>query len=111
MSGPGSSSSHGVYTLTSGIITGSGALTLNGPFVWSGGTLGSAGSATMVTANGGLTISGGGKYLYASLVNGCVPPLQLTGTPVNKYDEKALARELLDPPPGFGSFTRRIARA
>ena len=69
LNGPGSSSSHGVYTLTSGILNGSGALTLNGPFNWSGGTLGGAGSATVLTANGGLTISGTGKFLYAILVN------------------------------------------
>jgi hypothetical protein len=97
LNGPGSSSSHGVYTLTGGIVTGSGALTLNGPFNWSGGTLGSAGSATVVTAKGGLTISGGGKYLYATLVNNgagtcsagpiwCYSTALLSNTPAGTLD-------------------------
>jgi hypothetical protein len=69
LNGLGSSSAHGVYTFASGILAGSGALTLDGPFNWSGGTIGGAVSATMVTASGGLTISGSAKYLYATLVN------------------------------------------
>ena len=97
LNGPGRSSSHGVYTFTSGILTGSGALTLNGPFNWSGGTLGSAGSATLVTANGGLTLSGTGKYLYATLVNNgagtcnagpiwCYSSALLSNTPAGTLD-------------------------
>jgi hypothetical protein len=70
---------------------------VSGPFNWSGGTLGSAGSTTMVTANGGLTISGGGKYLYATLVNNgagtcsagpiwCYSTALLSNTPVGTLD-------------------------
>jgi hypothetical protein len=69
LDGPGSSSAHGIYALASGILAGSGVLTLNGPFNWSGGTLGSSGSGQVVTASGGLTMSGTAKYLYATLVN------------------------------------------
>ena len=69
LNGPGSSSPQGIYAFASGILAGSGALTLNGPFNWSGGTLGSSGSGQVVTANGGLMISGGGKNLYATFVN------------------------------------------
>jgi hypothetical protein len=97
LNGPGSSSSHGVYTLTGGILNGSGALTLNGPFNWSGGTLGSASSATAVTANGGLTISGTSKNLYATLVNNgagtwsagpiwCYSTALLSNTPAGTLD-------------------------
>ncbi len=97
LNGPGGSSSNGVYTLTSGILTGSGALTLNGPFNWSGGTIGSAGSALVLTASGGVTISGGGKYLYATLVNNgpgtcsagpiwCYSTALLSNTPTGTLD-------------------------
>jgi hypothetical protein len=70
VSGPGGSSPNGVYTLASGTLTGNGSLALAGPFNWNGGTLGSAASNLLVAANGGLTMSGASKYLYATLVNG-----------------------------------------
>jgi hypothetical protein len=56
-------------SVSDGTLQGSQAVTVSGPFVWSGGTLGSAGSATVITANGGLTMNGLGKNLYATLVN------------------------------------------
>ena len=49
-------SSQGVYTLTSGTLTGTGSLSLAGPFNWNGGTLGSTTVNPAVTANGGLTL-------------------------------------------------------
>lgn len=70
LSGSGGSSANGVYTLASGTLTGNGSLAWAGPFNWAGGTLGSAASNLLVTANGGLTLSGASKSLYATLING-----------------------------------------
>ena len=69
LNGPGGSSTNGVYALSSGTLTGSGSLSLAGRFNWTGGTLGSAGSNLVLTVGGGLTLSGAGKILYATLVN------------------------------------------
>ena len=69
LNGPGSSSPNGVYSLASGTLTGTGALLCGGRFNWSGGFLGSSGSSLVVTANGGLTMSGAGKVLHATLIN------------------------------------------
>ena len=56
-------------TVSSGTLQGGQAVAVSGPFVWSGGSLGSAASAVAVTANGGLTLNGTIKNLYATLVN------------------------------------------
>jgi hypothetical protein len=55
--------------LSQGTLQGTQAVTVAGPFVWSGGFLGSAGSPTVITANGGLTMAGTAKFLYATLIN------------------------------------------
>jgi len=71
LNGAGGSSSNGVYALSGGTLTGTGSLALAGLFNWTGGNIGSAASNPVVTANGGLTISGPNfNRLYATLVNG-----------------------------------------
>jgi hypothetical protein len=71
LSGAGSSSGHGVYTLTSGALTGTGSLNFAGLFNWAGGGIGGAGSSLVVAANGGLALSGGPKnFNGGTLVNG-----------------------------------------
>jgi hypothetical protein len=83
--------------LSQGTLQGSQAVTVTGPFVWSGGFLGSAGSTTVVTANGGLTMSGTPKFMYATLVNNnaatwsegpinCYGAAQFSNTPVATLD-------------------------
>ena len=69
----GSSSANTTYILSGGNLTGSGTLTLGGPFNWTSGTIGSATSNLVVVANGGLNISGGtGSKTLAGgmLING-----------------------------------------
>jgi hypothetical protein len=85
LNGPGNVSSKGVYSLASGAaLTGSGALTLDGRLNWTGGTIGGAGASLVVTANGGLTISGSiGKSLYGTLVNS--GPATWTGADVRFF--------------------------
>lgn len=56
-------------TLSGGSLLGSLPVSVSGPFTWSGGTIGAAGSSLVVFANGGLTLNGSAKYLYATLVN------------------------------------------
>lgn len=70
LNGGGSGSTHGVYNLSGGTLTGSGTLALAGPFHWSAGNLGNAGTSLGVTVNDGLTLSGSTKFLNSgSLVN------------------------------------------
>ena len=47
--------------VTGGTLSGSNSVIVPGPFIWSGGILGSAGAPLTVVANGGLTISGVSK--------------------------------------------------
>ncbi len=54
-------------TIDGNILTGSGNIVVNGPLVWSAGTMSGDGKTT---ANGGILITGGGeKYLYRKLDN------------------------------------------
>src|SRR3954468_13552919 len=68
----GTSSANGSYALSGGTLTGSGTLTLGGPFNWTVGTLGSTASNLAVVANGGLNISGASVKSFngGTLVNG-----------------------------------------
>ncbi|MHB8956148.1 MAG: dockerin type I domain-containing protein [Pirellulaceae bacterium] len=55
----------GQLTMTSGTITGAGALTVSGPFDWRGGTISSQLPTTEITLTGGLTVSSGSRTLSA----------------------------------------------
>ena len=71
LNGAAGSSTNGVLALSGGAILGNGSLTMAGPFNWSGGTIGNAGSGLVLAANGGLTLSGANKNLTGgTLVNG-----------------------------------------
>jgi len=77
LGGDSDSSSQGVYGLNGGTLTGSGTLSLNGPFNWSGGSLGGIDqyhpASLTLTANGGLVLAGAPKYLFGGT-------LVITGT-------------------------------
>ncbi|MHB8865325.1 MAG: hypothetical protein ACYC6N_23340, partial [Pirellulaceae bacterium] len=55
----------GQLTMTSGTITGGGALTVSGLFDWRGGTISSQLPTTEITLTGGLTVSSGSRTLSA----------------------------------------------
>jgi hypothetical protein len=58
-------------SLSAGSLLGSMPVTVSGPFNWTGGTIGGAGSSLVVTANGGITLAGNGKnFNGGTLVNG-----------------------------------------
>jgi len=50
-------------TLSQGTLLGSMTIAVQGLFTWTGGTIGSAGSSPVVSANGSLNLSGSGKSL------------------------------------------------
>ncbi len=61
-------SNRAVLNLAGGNLRGSGAITVNGPLLWSAGEIDGPG---VLNANGGMTISGGAdKYLYGTVNNG-----------------------------------------
>src|SRR5205823_3761268 len=58
-------------SLSSGTLQGTMAMTVSGPFSWTGGSFGSVASSQIVFANGGMTLSGGTKsFNGGTLVNG-----------------------------------------
>jgi hypothetical protein len=58
-------------SLSSGALQGTMAMTVSGPFSWTGGLFGSAASTLIVFANGGITLSGATKsFNGGTLVNG-----------------------------------------
>jgi len=69
--GSGAGSDHAVYNLSGGTVTGSGSLALAGILNWTAGIIGSSGATLVVSANGGLAISGvnGKGFTGATLVN------------------------------------------
>ena len=73
LNGPCSSSTQGVYALSSGSLQGTGSMTLMGPFRWSAGAIvGLAATPMIIAANGGFTLSGPSSKTVTSaqIVNG-----------------------------------------
>jgi autotransporter-associated beta strand protein len=68
-------------SLTNGVIDGTGAMTISGPFTWSGGNLGASSSpgAGTTTLSGGGTISNS-PTLNRAVINANGSAVQLTGT-------------------------------